>query len=164
MPAKSFSVTTIPRNVVEHIKGVLKDSPVKEKETFLLKEAIAAMLPEIEAILSKGYSYDEVAALFSENSVEVKGATLKKYYTDLRKATAETVAPKKSKVKPPKESPQDSDLLVAETTVPTAVQPNQPELEISSEANPSATQTTPKQRSTSLENASDGFVDMPDEL
>ena len=35
--------------------------------------------------LAKGYSYDEVALLFSEQGIKCKGSTLKKYHLQTKK-------------------------------------------------------------------------------
>jgi hypothetical protein len=164
MPAKSTSVAIIPRHVVDLIKGAMKASPMKVKDQFLLKEAIAEMFPEIEAMVKKGYSYDEVAALFSENSVEVKGATLKKYCSELRRATV------KAKAKPKKDEVQDSSAVVKPATAQveeTAQASVQRQIESALEPILGTTQsskTRPVKQHSSSGNSSKGFVEMPDDL
>jgi hypothetical protein len=94
MTNNSPSPVIIHRTVIDQIKGVFKASPVKVKDKFFLKEAIAEMLPEIEEMLEKGYTYDEMAEVLSENSLQVKGLTLRRYCSALRKE-ATVVAPAK---------------------------------------------------------------------
>jgi hypothetical protein len=160
MTAKSSSTAIIPRRIVDQIKGALKDSPIKEKDTFLLKEAIAEMLPEIEEMIQKGYSYDEIAALFSDHSVEVKGATLKKYCSELRK-TAVTV--KGTKAKSRKTTAQDTK-ATAEVTVQAS---EQRQGKASSETDLGTTESsrgTIQRKKVSTGETHNGFVEMPDEL
>jgi hypothetical protein len=94
MTTNSPSTVIIHRIVIDQIKGVFKASPVKVKDKFFLKEAIAEMLPEIEEMLEKGYTYDEMAEMLSENSLQVKGVTLRRYCSALRKEST-VVAPAK---------------------------------------------------------------------
>jgi hypothetical protein len=160
MTAKSSSTAIIPRRIVDQIKGVFKDSPVKEKDTFLLKEAIAEMLPEIEEMIQKGYSYDEIAALFSDHSVEVKGATLKKYCSELRKTA---VAAKGTKSKSQKAAVQDTK-AAAEVEVQASEQRqgktgSKPDL-----GTTESSRGTTQQKKVSTGATHKGFVEMPDDL
>jgi hypothetical protein len=94
MTTNPLSTVIIHRTVIDQIKGVFRASPVKVKDRFFLKEAIAEMLPEIEEMLKKGYTYDDMAVVLSENSLQVKGVTLRRYCSALRKQSA-IVAPAK---------------------------------------------------------------------
>jgi hypothetical protein len=94
MTTNTLSSVIVHRTVIDQIKSVFKASPVKLKEKFFLREAIAEMLPEIEEMLEKGYSYDDVAGILSENSLQVKGVTLRRYCSALRKQST-IVAPVK---------------------------------------------------------------------
>jgi hypothetical protein len=160
MITKSSSTAIIPRRIVDQIKGALKDSPVKEKDTFLLKEAIAEMLPEIEEMIQKGYSYDEIAALFSDHAVEVKGATLKKYCSELRK----TAAPAKgTKVKSRKAAVQDTKAAAV-----VAVQASEQRKEKTGSGSDLGTtelsRGSTQRKRTSTGEPHRGFVEMPDVL
>jgi hypothetical protein len=166
MPAKAASMVIIPRHTVDRIKGVMKESPPKEKDRFLLKEAIAEMFPEIETMLKKGYSYDEIAALFSENSVEVKGTTLKKYCSELRRTTATA----KTKAKPKKDEGQDFSAVakLAEAPAQEMAQASTQQ-QMGSALEPAlgttqASKTKPVKQHSDSENSSSRFVEMPDEL
>jgi hypothetical protein len=170
MPTKVASMVIIPRQVVDQIKGVMSESPPKMKDKFLLKEAIAEMLPEIEAMLKKGYSYDELAALFSENSMEVKGATLKKYCSELRRAaTAKGVKgkPKKELSQEPSQPPLESSgaVTVQETEKVQASVERQMESALGTGLGTTqSAKKKPVKQHSSQGNGADGFVDMPDDL
>jgi len=80
------SARVVKRTAVQHSVEVLKGLPVKEPEELALREAIHEMLPEIEGVLARGYSLDEVAGILSQNGIQIKGATLKQYLREARKS------------------------------------------------------------------------------
>jgi hypothetical protein len=77
----------------DKLKGILerveKKLPPKPQEGLSLKQVILKSRPMINRALKRGYSYDEVAAILTEEGVPVKGATLRQYLTESK--------PKKSK-------------------------------------------------------------------
>jgi hypothetical protein len=79
MNAKSSLSIPIKKATIEQTKLALKQVPAKAKDEFVLKDAIAQMVKEITSVLQKGYSYDEVAEMLSQNQILIKGTTLKKY-------------------------------------------------------------------------------------
>ena len=52
----------------------------KTKKPGFLRSVIERQSIRIDAALAIGYSYDEVALLFSEQGIKCKGSTLKKYH------------------------------------------------------------------------------------
>lgn len=64
---------------------VLKQLPRKQKEDFALREAVFEMHQQIEDVLKKGYSFEEVAEILSHNDIVIKGVTLKQYLTTFRR-------------------------------------------------------------------------------
>jgi len=80
------SARVVKRTAVQQSVEVLKGLPVKEPEELALREAIHEMLPEIEGVLARGYSFDEVAGILSQNGIQIKGATLKQYLREARKS------------------------------------------------------------------------------
>ncbi len=80
VPAQMVKLQTIHQTV-----DVLKQLPKKQKEDFALREAVYEMHQQIEDVLKRGYSFDEVAEILSQNGVVVKGVTLKQYLTTFRR-------------------------------------------------------------------------------
>lgn len=57
----------------------------KAKTPGFLRSVIQRQSVRIDAALSLGYSYDEIAQIFSELGIKCKGATLKKYHLEEKK-------------------------------------------------------------------------------
>ena len=57
----------------------------KTKKPKFLRSVIERQSIRIDAALAKGYSYDEVASVFSEQGIKCKGSTLKKYHLSAKK-------------------------------------------------------------------------------
>ena len=65
-------------------KKIEKLKPKTKKPEFL-RSVIERQSIRIDAALAKGYSYDEVASVFSEQGIKCKGSTLKKYHLQAKK-------------------------------------------------------------------------------
>ncbi len=76
---------TVKKTAIDQAKLALTKTPPKEKEVFDLREAIAELRQEIEGILAKGYSFDEVSNLLSQSGIEIKGTSLKQYLAAFRR-------------------------------------------------------------------------------
>jgi hypothetical protein len=57
----------------------------KAKTPGFLRSVIQRQSVRIDAALAMGYSYDEIAEIFSEMGLKCKGATLKKYHLEEKK-------------------------------------------------------------------------------
>lgn len=79
------SGSTVKRTVIDKVSAQLEQLPVKPKEDFALKEAIYEMRSEINKVLKRGYSFDEVASFLSQNDIQIKGITLKQYLSEFRR-------------------------------------------------------------------------------
>jgi hypothetical protein len=80
VPAQVVKLQTIQLTV-----DALKQLPKKQKEDFALREAIYQMHQQLEEVLKRGYSFDEVAEILSHNGIEIKAVTLKQYLTTFRR-------------------------------------------------------------------------------
>lgn len=69
----------VQKKAVDQASAFLKDLPEKPKETFSLREAVNQLREQIQAVLAKGYSYDEVATILRTRGVEISASTLKNY-------------------------------------------------------------------------------------
>lgn len=57
----------------------------KTKTTGFLRSVIERQSVRIDAALEIGYSYDEIAQMFTEQGISCKGSTLKKYHLEEKK-------------------------------------------------------------------------------
>lgn len=72
----------------------LKDLPEKPKEQLLLREAMEQLLDDVQAAFSKGYTHEEVAAILSQQGVEMTAPSLKYYVSRLNKQKNATTGAK----------------------------------------------------------------------
>ena len=159
VPARPIKKSTIEEN-----RERLLNAPVKEKEDFSLQEAIHDMATEINQILDRGYSYEEIATMLSDGGIDVKPTTLRQYLAQVTKVT--------TKVKP-KRSPKVKtlDVKIDEVKSSEVVGKNQ-DKDKAAPVNTTAVKTAPVEVAAKPDKsaikvdkkASSGFVEMPDKL
>jgi hypothetical protein len=71
------------KSILEKVESRL---PTKPKEGMTLREIILKSKAMINKALKRGYTYDEIAAILSEEGISVKGTTLKQYLADSTKS------------------------------------------------------------------------------
>jgi hypothetical protein len=159
VPARPIKKSTIEEN-----RERLLNAPVKEKEDFSLQEAIHDMATEIDLILARGYSYEEIATMLSDGGIDIKPTTLRQYLAQVTKVTTKAKSKKSPKVKTDdvktdrvkslevggSNKDEAKPVPIKTTAVKTArvevaAQPSQPAVKVDKKA-------------------SSGFVDMPDRL
>ncbi|MDV3002587.1 MAG: hypothetical protein N5P05_004242 (plasmid) [Chroococcopsis gigantea SAG 12.99] len=57
----------------------------KTKRADFLRSLIERQSVRVDSALASGYSYDEIASVFSEEGIKCKGSTLKKYHLMAKK-------------------------------------------------------------------------------
>jgi hypothetical protein len=70
-----------PDKLKDILERIEKKLPPKPQEGLTLKQVILKSRTMINRALKRGYSYDEVAAILTEEGIPVKGATLRQYLT-----------------------------------------------------------------------------------
>lgn len=75
-PPTSASVS---QNALSGATSALQGLPDRPKATWSLREAVSVLQESISEALSKGYSYDEIAALLSKHGVSISSSSLKSY-------------------------------------------------------------------------------------
>jgi hypothetical protein len=160
----------IKKSTIEENRQRLLNAPIKEKEDFSLQEAIHNMAAEINQILDRGYSYEEIATMLALGGIDVKPTTLRQYLAQVPKATgktkvkrspkAKTSEVKTDEVKPDevKSSESESNMNRSKaTSAPVKTTEVKTDLvEVAAKPSKSAVKVDKK--------ASSGFVDMPDKL
>ena len=87
-PLRRRSSTSIPQSVIDQASTALDQLPEKPKENLSLKEAVAALKDTITSALERGYSYEEVAAMLSEQGVKISASSLKSYLSAIQRTSA----------------------------------------------------------------------------
>jgi hypothetical protein len=164
IPARPIKKSTIEEN-----RERLLNAPVKEKEDFSLQEAIHDMATEIEQILARGYSYEEIATMLSDGGIDVKPTTLRQYLAQVPKVTSKAKSKRSPKAKT---SEGKSDRVKPDEVKSKEVESSR------EEAKPDPVRTTDEAKAGVVKvvakpdrpaakvnkKASSGFVEMPDEL
>ena len=151
IPARPIKKSTIEEN-----RERLLNAPVKEKENFSLQEAIHDMATEINQILDRGYSYDEIATMLKDGGIDVKPTTLRQYLAQVTKVKVDS----KAKSKPSSKAKTDVVKTASAQTDTVKANPVKTDI-VDVAAKPSK---PPKSAVKVAQNASSGFVEMPDKL
>jgi hypothetical protein len=65
----------------------------KTKSSGFLRGVIIRQSMRIDAALANGYSYDEIASIFTEQGIKCKGSTLQKYHLQEKNKGKESTIP-----------------------------------------------------------------------
>ena len=84
------------KSILEKVEARIQPKP---KQGMTLREAIAKFKPTITKALKRGYTYEEVAAILTEEGISIKAATLKQYLAESKgkKRSSETAPVNQSK-------------------------------------------------------------------
>lgn len=103
---------------IEGTSAFLESLPDKPKEDLSLREAIDQMRDSVRSALSKGYTYQELAAMLTEKGIKISAFTLKNYVPSGRRRSAKEQAPEKTTTrrtrKAKEESPEETAVDVAD--------------------------------------------------
>lgn len=67
------------KSILEKVEARIQPKP---KQGMTLREAISKFKPTITKALKRGYTYEEVAAILTEEGISIKAATLKQYLAE----------------------------------------------------------------------------------
>ncbi len=84
---RSSRATSVKPESVSAAIAFLDELPAKQKEDLSLREAIGQMQDTIKAALNRGYSYEDVAQMLSEQGIQISALTLKNYAPSGRRQT-----------------------------------------------------------------------------
>lgn len=104
-------------------------TPTKPKQGMTLREVIMKSKAMINKALKRGYTYEEIAAILTEEGISIKGATLKQYLTESKSKRSKTT-PTGSAV----ESTTATEQLSSQSDIkPSATAEAEPKGEVSSD-------------------------------
>ncbi len=109
MPPKQTIINIDDNKLKSILEKVESRLPTKPKEGMTLREIILKSKAMINKALKRGYTYDEIAAILSEEGISVKGTTLKQYLADStksqrRKPEPDQTSDQTATVEPPPEA------------------------------------------------------------
>lgn len=92
------SSVSVSKSALDSATSTLQGLPEKPKENWSLREAVSVLQESISAALSKGYSYEEVAKMLSEKSVEISASSLKSYLSAAKRQKGSAAPSKRRKI------------------------------------------------------------------
>lgn len=136
----------------EKLKSILdkvsERTPEKPKPGMTLKEVILRSKSVIRQALKRGYTYDEIAVILSEEGIPVKGATIKQYLSEASrtrrttKGKAATGSTGNLRSESQTARPQESETLPE--TVPETKTETPAEAQTEKKSSPASTSSTRK--------------------
>jgi hypothetical protein len=75
---------------IDQVNASLQDLPEKPKDNLSLREAVNLLQDEIRVALAKGYTHEDLAAIFADQGIEISALTLKRYVSSGRGQTPKT--------------------------------------------------------------------------
>ena len=100
----------ISQQTIEQIAQFLQQLPLKEQESWSIREAIAYLIMPINAALAKGYSRAEIAAMIRAAGIPISDPSLKYQLLQLRSQSSSTAAA----------NPTPTQRLKTQTTTPSS--------------------------------------------
>lgn len=108
------------QEVLGQASAFLQELPKKPKEGLTLREVVGQLQDSLKAALTKGYSYQDLAKMLSEQGIEISALTLK-HYISTRKQQATKNKPGRTG-----KSGSDEPVTVEQTSVETVSTPESP--------------------------------------
>lgn len=162
MPAKQTVIDINEEQFKSILEKVEARLPPKPKQGMTLREAISKFKPTITKALRRGYSYEEVAAILTEEGISIKGATLKQYLAESKSKKRPSVT---APVSPGKSSTHQAEESAASDTKSDSARGIEAEADIKIEAK-SDTKQEAKEKNKPKSVVRGKFADIPsnDEL
>lgn len=76
---RSPNATLVTQPAVDQAANALQNLPEKIKEKLSLREAVDTLRDQITAVLDKGYSYEDIAAMLEKQGISIAPSSLKHY-------------------------------------------------------------------------------------
>lgn len=90
MPPKQTVIDIDEDKLKSILEKVEARTPLKPKQGMTLREVIMKSKAMINKALKRGYTYEEIAAILTEEGISIKGATLKQYLTESKSKRSKT--------------------------------------------------------------------------
>ncbi|WAL58951.1 hypothetical protein [Thermocoleostomius sinensis] len=81
---------SIQKQAIDQVNTSLQELPAKPKDNLSLREAVNLLQDEIRSALAKGYSHEDLAAIFADQGIEISALTLKRYVSSGRNQGAKS--------------------------------------------------------------------------
>lgn len=148
----------VSKEAIDQARIALQELPEKARDNLSLRKAVEQLRDQIEAALSKGYSYDDVAAALTQQGIEIRATTLKQYIPSggrrsSRKRSGDTA--KTGRTRRKKETADQSSPLEELSVAPTTEAP------AASESTEEATPAPSRKRGRTAAAKADTAVETP---
>jgi len=90
MPPKQTVIDIDEDKLKSILSKVEARTPTKPKQGMTLREVIMKSKAMINKALKRGYTYEEIATILTEEGINIKGATLKQYLTESKSKRSKT--------------------------------------------------------------------------
>lgn len=82
---RRISAASVSQAALEQAASALRALPEKPKEVWSLREAVISLQSSILDALNKGYGYEEVAKMLTNQGVEISASSLKSYLSSAKR-------------------------------------------------------------------------------
>jgi hypothetical protein len=153
---KRPKAAVVKQEAIDNTSAFLQSLPDKPKEDMSLREAIEQMREPLRAALLKGYTYQELAAMLSDQGIKISAFTLKNYVPSGRRRAKEQAAAAKATTGRGRKKTLAADLADQIASLPsgTANQPSEEE-EVATPETDAPKKTTRGGRATAAKAQSD---------
>jgi hypothetical protein len=95
--ARQRSTAKIAPPSIAQLTSTLDALPEKPKESYSLRETVSQLYEPISSALSRGYNYEEIAALLAKHGIEISVFSLKRYLSLSKSEQTQRSEPEESK-------------------------------------------------------------------
>lgn len=120
--ARQRSTAKIAPPSIAQLTSTLDALPEKPKESYSLRETVSQLYEPISSALSRGYNYEEIAALLAKHGIEISVFSLKRYLSLSKSEQTRSSEPEESKPRRGRKPKQTAE-ATAETPEASEVQP-----------------------------------------
>ena len=76
---KRIRAGNVSKTALDQVGSLLQDLPEKSQDQISLRDAVAQLQGRIKDALGKGYSYEDIATLLTQQKIAISPSTLRNY-------------------------------------------------------------------------------------
>ena len=120
--ARQRSTAKIAPPSIAQLTSTLDALPEKPKESYSLRETVSQLYEPISSALSRGYNYEEIAALLAKHGIEISVFSLKRYLSLSKSEQTQRSEPEESKPRRGRKPKQAAEATEATEETPEALE------------------------------------------
>jgi hypothetical protein len=126
---RSQAASKIAPASIAQLTSVFDALPEKPRETYTLRQAVSLLYEPLQTALSRGYDYDEIAAILAEQGIPISAFSLKRYLSFSKSEQTQTSSGQGKRRGRRQEASVEAAPELAEGTASSIEPPTQPEPE-----------------------------------